>query len=227
MVTLTREQLEERLAALHRASLELVQDISLESLLNRIATLACEQVHARYAAVGVIGENGGLERFITVGMTDEEVKQLEHPPVGLGLIGALMNTTEAIRIPEIGADPRSVGFPKDHPPMSSLLGVPIRLGNRQLGQVYLTNKINALEFTKEDQEVIEMLASYAAVAITNARLYKQLIRRDRILTRRNENLALLNELASTLATSDDIDTILDKSLTQVMDYLKLEAGEVF
>jgi signal transduction histidine kinase len=227
MVTLTREQLEERLAALHRASLELVQDISLESLLNRIASLACEQSHARYAAVGVLADNGELERFLTVGMSDQEVQQMEHPPRGLGLIGALMNTSETIRIPDIAADPRSVGFPKYHPEMTSFLGVPIRHGNRQLGQIYLTNKLNASEFTPEDQQVIEMLASYAAVAISNARLYKQLIRRDRILTRRNENLGLLNELASTLATSDDIDVILEKSLSQVMDYLKLEAGEVF
>jgi two-component system, NarL family, sensor histidine kinase DevS len=227
MVTLTREQLEERLAALHRASLELMQDISLESLLNRIASLACEQANARYAAVGVLSDSGELERFITSGMSDAEVARMDHPPVGLGLIGALMRSTETIRLPDIAADPRSVGFPAHHPPMTSFLGVPIHQGNHQLGQIYLTEKINAIEFTKEDQQVIEMLASYAAVAISNARLYKQLIRRDRILTRRNENLGLLNELASTLASATDIDAILDKSLSQVMDYLKLEAGEMY
>ncbi len=94
MITLTREQLEERLAALHRASLELVQDISLESLLERIAIVACEQVAARYAAVGVLNENGELDQFIPIGMTPTEIRQMdssspwkridrcsdEHPP---------------------------------------------------------------------------------------------------------------------------------------------------
>ncbi len=224
---LTREQLQERLLALHRASLELVQDVSLESLLERIAVLACEQAGARYAAVGVLNQNGELEAFIPIGMNPEEVDRIAHPPRGLGLIGALMQAQEPIRLADISEDPRSVGFPKNHPKMKSFLGVPIRHGNQQLGQIYLTEKIGAEEFTEDDQLLIEMLAAYAAVAISNARMYKELIQRDRILTRRNENLALLNELASTLATSSDIDQILDKALTQVLDYLQLEVGEIY
>lgn len=224
---LTREQLEERLAALHRASLELVQDISLESLLERIATVACEQARARYAAVGVLGEEGELAQFITVGMTPDEVKRLAHTPRGLGLIGELMHSSEPIRISDINSDPRRIGFPKHHPPMDSFLGVPIRLGDRPLGQIYLTNKLDAPEFSQDDQQVIETLASYAAVAVANARLYQQLSQRDRILTQRNENLALLNDLASTLASSTETDEILDKALTQVIETLHLEAGEVY
>ncbi|GAP16200.1 sensor histidine kinase [Levilinea saccharolytica] len=227
MVTLTREQLEDRLAALHRASLELVQDISLESLLYRIAVLACEQAQAQFAAVGVLDENGGLERFIPVGMSDAEVAMMEHPPRGLGLIGELMRSSETIRVDDMAADPRSAGFPAHHPPMTSFLGVPIRQSSRSLGQIYLTNKIGAPAFTQNDQQVIETLASYAAIAISNARLYRQLIRRDRVLTRRNENLALLNKLASTLATSGDVDEVLNRSLKQVLDYLGLEAGEIY
>ncbi len=224
---LTREQLEDRLMALYHASLQLVQETSLEALLSRIAHLACEKSGARYAAVGVLGAGGELEAFIPVGMSDEEVAKLAHPPRGLGLIGALMHAQEPVRVSDISSDPRSVGFPKHHPPMSSFLGVPIRHGGRHIGQIYLTNKIDGPEFTQEDQVLIEMLAAYAAVAISNARMYKELIQRDRILTRRNENLALLNELASTLATSSDIDQILDKAVTQVLDYLQIEVGEVF
>jgi len=224
---LTREQLEDRLAALHRASLELVQDISLDSLLERIATLACEQVQAHYAAVGVLGDTGQLERFIPIGMAPEEISQLEHPPVGLGLIGALMNSREVIRIPEIHDHPLSVGFPPNHPPMHSFLGVPIRLGDRQLGQIYLTDKMSAPQFTEDDQQVIETLAAYAAVAISNARLYRELAERDQALTQRNEDLALLNDLAVTLASASNLEEILDKSLTRVVDYLKVEAGEIF
>lgn len=224
---LTREQLEERLLALHQASLQLVQEISLETLLERIAAVACEQAGARYAAVGVIGPDGELQSFIPVGMSEKELARMAHPPRGLGLIGALMHSQQPIRVADIASDPRSVGFPPHHPRMTSFLGVPIRHAGRHIGQIYLTDKIDAPEFTADDQLLIEMLAAYAAVAITNARMYQELIQRDRILTRRNENLALLNELASTLATSADIDQILDKALTQVLDYLQIEVGEVY
>lgn len=227
MSSLTKEQLEERLLALHRASLDLVRDISLESLLKRIATLACEQARARYAAVGVLGVNGELEQFITIGMSQAELARMAHPPVGRGLIGVLMRSKTPLRVPDITADPRSAGFPAHHPAMKSLLGVPIRLGNEALGQIYLTDKTNGEDFSDADQLIIEMLASYAAVAISNARLYRELIQRDRVLTRRNENLALLNTMASTMSTSDDIDLIVRQSLGQLLSYLRLEVGEVF
>jgi len=227
MNTLTREQLEERLATLHRASLELVRETSLETLLERIATLACEQAGAQYAAVGVLNESGQLEQFIPIGMSAEAVRRMAHPPKGLGLIGALMRGSQTMRLPDLTRHPKSAGFPPHHPAMKSFLGVPIRMGERQLGQIYLTNKHAAAEFTAEDQQVIETLASYAAVAISNARLYSKLIERDDTLTRRNENLALLNDLASTLASSSDIDLVLDKALSQVINYLKIDVGEVF
>ncbi|MBE3039742.1 MAG: GAF domain-containing protein, partial [Chloroflexi bacterium] len=191
---LTREQLEDRLAALHRASLELIQDTSLSSLLERIARITCQQAGAQYAAVGVLDENGALAQFISIGMTPAEVKRMGHPPVGKGLIGALMHGDEPIRIPDIAADPRRSGFPLHHPSMTSFLGVPIRQGERQLGQIYLTNKLDAPEFAPEDQQIIETLAAYAAIAIANAKLYEELTQRDQVLTRRSENLALLNTL---------------------------------
>src|SRR5512135_1599802 len=122
---LTREELQDRLIALHRASLELVKDVSLESLLERIVSMACELAGAKYGALGVLGEEGNLKQFITVGMTSDEIKQIPHSPRGLGLIGALMRGDSGnIRIPEIAADPRSAGFPAGHPVMHSLLGVP-------------------------------------------------------------------------------------------------------
>ena len=227
MSTLTREQLEGRLLALHSASLELVREISLKTLLKRIAEIACEQVDACYAAVGVLGPDGALTEFITVGISPAEVKRIPHPPVGRGLIGALMASKSAIRIPDIAADPRSVGFPEGHPAMDRFLGVPIRQGDQALGQIYLTNKRDGTEFTEQDQQIIEMLATYAAAAIANAHLYAELLQRDHTLIRRNENLALLNELAGTLASEADADEILQRALTQVMDYLHIEVGELF
>src|SRR5512141_73371 len=135
---LTREQLQERLIALHRASLELIKDVSLEHLLERIASTACELAGARYGALGVLDEDGKLKQFITVGITPDEIKLIPHPPKGRGLIGVLMHADGNLRLPEIKDDPRSSGFPKGHPEMHSFLGVPIRLADRQLGQIYLT-----------------------------------------------------------------------------------------
>ena len=169
---LTREQLQERLIALHKASLELVKDVSLDHLLERIAAVACEQADARYAALGVLDENGKLVKFISVGMKEDEIKRMAHPPVGKGLIGELMNTEIPLRVPVIQEHPRSVGFPAHHPQMVSFLGVPILTAHHQLGQIYLTEKIGASEFTADDEKIIQMLAAYAAAAIQNARLHE-------------------------------------------------------
>ncbi len=224
---LTRQQLEERLVALHQASLQLVEDISLETLLERIATVACEQAQARYAALGVLGEDGQLKQFISVGMTDDEIRRIPHPPRGLGMIRALMDTTQSIRLAEIQQDSRSVGFPRNHPQMRAFLGVPIRLSEDQYGQLYLTEKLGSPEFTADDERIIQMLAAYAAVAIHNASMYEDLRERDQALTRRNQDLALLNSIAEALTSSLKLDEILQKTLSLVMDYMEVESGEIF
>jgi len=224
---LTREELRERLIALHQASLELVKDVSLETLLERIATVACEQAEARYAALGVLDNEGNLEKFISVGMSDAEIKKISHPPAGKGLIRELMDAREPLRVPVIEKHPRSSGFPAHHPPMTSFLGVPIRAAERQLGQIYLTDKIGAAEFNEDDEKIIQMLAAYAAAAIQNARMYQHLKERDIALTRRSEDLTLMNDFASTLTASLELDEILNKTLALVMNYMKVEAGEIF
>lgn len=224
---LTREQLQERLIALHQASLELVQEVSVEHLLERIVRTACEQVGARYAALGVLDHTGGLERFITVGLSNEEIQRIGHEPVGKGLIGELMDSKTPIRLPAILDDSRSIGFPRFHPVMVSFLGVPIRTGDRQLGQIYLTDKMDGPEFTADDERIIQMLAGYAAAAIQNARLVEQMQARDMVLTRRNEDLALLNDIAGVLTSSLESEEILNKTLAVIMNYMKVEAGAIF
>ena len=224
---LTREQLQERLFALHRASLELVKDVSLETLLERIASTACEQAGARYAALGVLDEKGRLEKFISVGMTHDAVKRIVHPPVGRGLLGELMDTEDPLRVRVIQEHPKSVGFPAHHPKMVSFLGVPIRTAEGQIGQIYLTEKLDADEFSSDDEMIIQMLATYAATAIANARLIDQMKERDVALTRRNVDMTLLNDIASTLTSSLELDEILNKTLGLVMNYMKVEAGEIF
>jgi signal transduction histidine kinase len=227
MVILTREQLEERLAALHQASLELVGDLSLENVLERIVMLAREQVTANYAALGVVDEKGNLVNFIPVGMSQEEIEATGAPPVGKGMIGALQKERRTIRASDLHLDPHSEGFPHGHPNMNSFLGVPILQGERLLGQIYLTNKQDNQEFSEADERVIETLAAYAAIAINNARLYEDLVARDQTLQRRNEDLALINDIAASLTATLDAEQVLDKTLQRVMSYLDVDAGEIF
>ncbi len=227
MALLTREQLEDRLLALQRASLELVRDLSLETVLERIVNLAREQANATYAALGVVDEQGQLIEFIPVGMSEQEIQKTGSPPVGLGAIGAILKERRTLRIANLSADPIHEGFPSGHPAMDSFLGVPIMLGDKLLGQIYLTNKIGYPEFTEADERVIETLAAYAAVAINNARQYEGMLQRDRELSQRSKDQALINDIAASLASSLDIDEILDRTLTRVMKYLDVQAGEIF
>jgi signal transduction histidine kinase len=227
MVVLTREQLEERLSTLHQASLELVGVLSLDEVLQRIVDMARAQAGARYAALGMIGEDGKIERFIPAGMTTEQVKHIGDLPVGNGMLGAVMVEKGAIRIPEIAEDPRSGGFPAHHPEMHPFLGVPIISGDRLLGLIYLTDKEDHFEFTDSDERVIEILAAYAAVAISNAKLYQDVVDRDESLMKRNQDLALINNMAAAVTSSLEIDNILQQALERVLDYLDVEAGEIF
>ncbi len=221
------EPMDRRLMRLHRQAAELVGEISIDSVLEKAAKIALESADASYAAIGTLDENGKLERYTPAGMPKAVMDQIPHLPEGKGLIGEMMHTHNSIRIPNIQKDARHSGFPPFHPQMTSFLGVPIFQGKRQIGQIYLTNKNGAAEFTDDDQHIIELLASYVGVAIVNARLFRDYVMRDRILTRQNENLSLLNQMSSTLATSTEIDEILDQGLTQLMDYLRLEVGEIF
>jgi GAF domain-containing protein len=213
--------------ALHRATLSLFSDLSLDGVLRRTIEAACDLANARFAALGIPDGKGGLEAFITLGMTDEEIEQIPHPPVGLGLIGEMIRTAQSIRIPEISGHPRSVGFPTGHPPMHSFLGVPIAAYGRPLGQIYLTDKQGAEEFTSEDQRLIEMLAAQAAAAIENARLYRQVLESESELTQRKLELELVNSLATTTSTAPELDALLAVMLERLIAIFGAEAGEFY
>ncbi|MBE9524146.1 MAG: GAF domain-containing protein [Chloroflexi bacterium] len=227
MVTLTREQLEERLIALHRASLQLVGDLSRNNVLEQIVRIARDQANARFAALGILNQDGKLADFIHIGMEKDEIERIGHLPQGLGLIGAVLDVKQIIRVPHIAADERSAGFPAHHPDMTSFLGVPIMSGGRMLGQIYLTNKENAAEFNQDDERVIETLAAYAAVAIENSRLYQNLIHRDRTLNQQYEDLTLLYNLAQSLSKTSDVDQILGEILRQVIAHFSVHVAEIF
>lgn len=162
-----------QLAALNEAAMAIAGELALDKVLQQIVDSARELVGAQYAALGVADGEGYLETFIHSGMSEEAAAKISHLPRGLGLLGAIVREKRTIRIPRISDDPRSVGFPAGHPAMDSFLGVPIVAGDQPLGNLYLTNKIDADEFTRADQEMVEMLAAHAAIAIQNARLYEQ------------------------------------------------------
>jgi two-component system, NarL family, sensor histidine kinase DevS len=156
------------------AGMVLASELALDAVLQRIVELAADLTDARYGALGVLTQDGSrIEDFITVGITDEERARLGDPPTGHGLLGVLIRDAQPIRIPNISADPRSVGFPPNHPPMRSLLGVPITGRGSIFGDLYVTDKRHADGFDDEDERILVILATQAAVAVENARLYEE------------------------------------------------------
>jgi signal transduction histidine kinase len=162
----------------------LASELALDAVLLRIVELAVDLTGARYGALGVLTPDGRLiEEFITVGITPEERAALGDPPTGHGLLGALITEGRPLRIPDISADPRSVGFPPNHPPMKSLLGAPVTGRGRVFGNIYLTDKQGEEAFDEEDERVLVVLATQAAIAVENARLYDETERKSRELQR--------------------------------------------
>jgi len=208
-------------------SRELVRDLSLDTVLERIVELARDQVQAEYAALAIRDENGVVVNFIQIGMSPEEVSRMPHFPRGEGLLGMLQRRDEVINIADIEEDPRAAGFPESHPEMTSMLGIPIVSGERILGQIYLTNKKGAGKFTDNDARLMKTLAAYAAVAITNAQLYNHILKRDKTLNQQNQDLSLINDLAQTVASSWDIKEIMSQTLKHVMANLEVDTGEIF
>ncbi|MGO4593790.1 GAF domain-containing protein [Leifsonia sp. 2TAF2] len=161
-----------RLRALVRANRAVVSHLELPTVLRTIAEAAVDLVGARYGALGVIAEGGGLEQFIHVGMLPEDVAHIGHLPEGHGLLGALIDDPRPIRIRSIAADIRSAGFPEGHPPMTAFLGVPITVRETVYGNLYLTEPESG-EFTEDDEQLVKALAANAGFAIDNARLYAE------------------------------------------------------
>jgi GAF domain-containing protein len=160
-----------RLQALDEATRALAAELSLDMVLQRIVEVAARVAGARYGALGIAGPDGYLTDFITTGISPQERAKIGPLPRGHGLLGLLIRQGQPLRVPHIAHDPRRVGFPPHHPPMTSLLGVPIRVRNEVVGDLYLADKVGAPEFSEEDQHLIELLAAHAGIAIENARLY--------------------------------------------------------
>mgnify|MGYP003622936526 CR=1 FL=1 len=171
----------ERQARLLEIGMTLAAELSLPAVLQRIVELAVELTDATYGALGVLGSERRIEQFITAGMTEEERALIGHIPEGSGILGLLIDEAKPIHLKDLTSHPASGGFPAHHPPMTSFLGAPVRARGRVFGNVYLTNKQGATEFTQEDQDALVVLAAQAGIAVSNARLYEESVHRQRSL----------------------------------------------
>jgi signal transduction histidine kinase len=172
----------DRVHALLEAVVAVGSNLQLEAVLRRIVEAAVKLVDARYGALGVIDRDGRLADFIPVGMDESTIAQIEHWPEGRGLLGLLITDPRPLRMADIASHPQSSGFPAGHPPMTSFLGVPIRIRDDVYGNLYLTEKRNGSAFDAEDESLVTALSAAAGVAIENARLFDAAHRQQQWLT---------------------------------------------
>ncbi|HLO34487.1 MAG TPA: GAF domain-containing sensor histidine kinase [Candidatus Deferrimicrobium sp.] len=149
---------------------------SVDEVLQVIVDQVRPLVGARYAALGIVGSRGNVERFVTSGIDRATRARIGALPRGKGLLGLIMHENRSFRIPDIALDPRRHGFPPNHPQMHSFLGVPVDVKGRSVGNLYLTDKADSPEFTEDDQRLVETFALHAGIAIENARLLEQVER---------------------------------------------------
>ena len=208
-------------AAINDAILAITGELALEPVLEKIVHAARELAHARYAALGVPDEEGGFDRFITSGMTSEQWKAIGPLPRTHGLLGATLLEPVSYRTPNVEDDPRFEGWPDHHPRMKSFMGIPIVTRGEVVGAFYLTDKLHSDQFSESDQQLIEMLAAHAAIAMENANLYE----RSRELSVVEERNRLARDLHDSVAqTLFSIDLTAEAAATLV-DQNPAEAKE--
>ncbi len=206
--------------ALVEAGISIGSQLSLEAVLVRLVEAAAELTGARYAALGVIDREGeSLERFVVHGLDAGEQAAIGEHPKGRGILGVLIRDRRLLRLHDLGADPRSVGFPPNHPPMRTFLGVPLQLREVAYGNLYLCEKAGGADFDEDDEEVVTLLAAQAAVAVENARLYEQ-------ATRWSRQLESLNEIATALASEVGVPRQLDLVASHLRELLRAKAVAV-
>lgn len=183
-------------------------ETELETVLERVLSAARELTGAQYAALGVLDSSRReLERFITVGIDEETRRDLGDPPRGHGVLGELIREPKALRLPDVGMHPRSYGFPIGHPPMTTFLGVPILIDGQAWGNLYLTDKHDG-DFSADDEQAVTMLASWAGIAIENARRLDEVRSRRDELERTIGAMSATVEISRALAGETDLDRIL-------------------
>ena len=194
-----------QLRALNEANLVLSQEMQPAAVLQRVADLSRELVQARYAALSVVDDHGDIKEFHTSGMDDASRASIGDPPAGKGLLGLILNRTEPLRLENLKDNPASTKLPPGHPPITNFLGVPIRFRGQPLGSLYLTNKVGDRPFSAEDEEIAQLFANQAGVAIQNTRMRERVqalaveTERSRISREMHDGVAQLLSFANTKA----------------------------
>jgi signal transduction histidine kinase len=227
----------ETIEALDAATRAIAEVLDLDTVLQLIVDRVCALAGARYAALGIVDARGRIERFITAGLTIRERERIGPLPVGHGLLGLIIREGRTLRIPDIAAHPDSHGFPPHHPPMRSLLGVPITVRGRAIGDLYMTDKQGAAEFSAQDERLIELFARHAGIAIENARLHERLAalrvvaERERI--GRDLHDGVIQGLYGVTLTLEDIESMIadspDEAVTRVdqaIDAIHRSIGDI-
>lgn len=194
---------------LHDAIRTLTSELSLDDVLQKVAGLSRRLAGARYGALGILGQDGRLERFITSGISQREKDLIGPLPLGKGVLEVVMQSGISLRLPDLNKHPQSAGFPPNHPRMTSFLGVPIIHNGWVTGDLYLCDKIGAPEFSQEDETLVTLFAAQAAVAIDNARLFGA-------EGRRAAQLDVLNQVGREFSRVLDLDVLLQR----VVDLLR-------
>jgi signal transduction histidine kinase len=201
---------QERWRLLLDAVVTMAADFSVDELMQRIVRVAADLSGARYAALGVLDEDkpGRLRLFVTHGLNEAEIKEIGPLPTGHGLLGLIIEHPQPLRLHDIAEHPTSYGFPPNHPPMTSFLGVPVRTRDTVFGNLYLTDKTGGGDFTEEDERIVVALAAAAGVAVENARLHEEAHRRESWLTATAEITAVLSR---SRLPSDALQVIADRA----------------
>jgi signal transduction histidine kinase len=196
-----------KLAGIVEAGIAIARGLDLDETLRAVVEAARRVTGAKYSALGVLGPDRRISRFITAGLDDEERRALGAPPTGRGVLGVLIEESRPLRLHDLSDDPRSVGFPPNHPPMHSFLGVPVAGRGEVFGNLYLT-EAPAGDFTEEDERVVLLLAGMAAVAIENARLYQDSTQQAEQARRSAEaRVALIGAAAAVLNEQDMLEAL--------------------
>jgi signal transduction histidine kinase len=199
-----------RLARLIDAGRGLLSELDLETVLDRLLQTAADLTGARYVALGVLDEGRReLARFLTRGIDEATHRAIGDLPRGRGILGVLIDDPRPLRLEDVGDHPRSYGFPPGHPPMRSFLGVPILIRGQAWGNLYLTEKAGGEPFSSEDEEAVIVLADWAAIAIENAGLYRDVAARREELERAVRGLQATAAIARAIGGETDLDRILE------------------
>ena len=201
---------DERLEQLLEVGRSIVSELDLETLLGRVLDAARDLTGAKYAALGIMNEDKtGLERFLNSGIDDQTRHQIGPLPRGRGVLGELIRNPHPLRLRDVGAHPRSYGFPPNHPEMRSFLGTPVLVRGDAWGNLYLTEKEGGAEFDETDEQLVVVLAAWAGVAIENARLYEGLDARAGELEKALRGLEASSDIARTVSSAIELDGLLE------------------